>query len=138
MKLTLSIAALLVAIALVLTVVLYAPPQDVQGSQLQGMDYNATTTGESTAQNVESLLKTGSGSLAQVALMGAATGVMSLYDATTSDASLRDAGQATTSNLIAAFPNSAAANTYMFDATFNRGLLLITDGTAPTSTITWR
>lgn len=112
--------------------------QIAQGSVFQGNEYNSTTTDSIGSQALERVLKTGQGALAQVTITGAAAGELYLYNATTSDATARDSSQATSSLLIAHFPDSTAVGTYTFDAVFTRGLLVVQEATAPTTTIMWR
>lgn len=113
-----------------------APSANV-GSVSISNEYHATTT--STGRfNVPYTLQTISGTLGSVIITGAATGVINIYDATTTNASLRSADQATSSILIATFPASAAANTYTFDQIFTRGLIYDVVGTMPTTTVTYR
>lgn len=99
-----------------------------------GDEYLATTTNAASANT--RTLKAGRGALGQVTITGAAAGTMTFYDATTSNSTLRT-GQLATSSLavIADFPASAAAGTYMFDAGFSNGLLLVTTGVAATSSV---
>ena len=120
-----------------------APESESFGSVVQGNEYLATTTCPNstlcgnTANSVR-LLKTGYGAVGQITITGAGAGELSLYNATTSNVSARAADKATSTIAIALAPASAAANTYVFDAVFTDGLLLVVGATAPTSTITWR
>lgn len=113
--------------------------QDSLGSVSVSSEYHATTTGETTQNSslTEKLLKGGPGVLGQVTLTGAQTGRIFLYNATTSDNELR-ADVSTTTLLIAFIEESQVEGTYIFDAQFISGLLLITEGTQPTTTITYR
>ena len=117
-------------------------PDLTAGSTVTGSEYIATSTAANTiyAASIGSqTLKTGFGSLAQVTITGANTGVFNLYNATTSDVNKRTGNKATSTILIASFPASAAAGTYTFDATFTDGLYLdLISGSLPTSTITYR
>ncbi len=139
------LAVISIGVALVLMVLTYGTKPQVMGSAIQGQDYYATTTGSTPGLGLPTikLLKNGSGSFASVIVTtaGATGGFTDVYDATTSDATQRDATQATSSILIAEFPNNLAAGTYVFDAQASRGLLIVnsaTAGTRATSTITWR
>lgn len=104
------------------------------GSVTTGQEYLATTTNAASLNT--RTLKAGRGALGQVTITGAGAGTMTFYDATTSNSTLRT-GQLATSSLavIADFPASAAAGTYMFDAGFSNGLLLVTTGVAATSSV---
>ncbi len=110
------------------------------GSIETGQEYNSTTTTQYTTGTFASwrTLKTGQGSLGSVIVTGANTGWMMLLDATTTNVNLR-ANRATSTLVIAELPASLAAGTYVFDATFTAGLLLVNAaGVSPTSTVTWR
>lgn len=100
-----------------------------------GEEYLATTT--YAASTAVRTLKAGYGALGQVTITGANTGVMTLYDATTSDVTKRVLA---TSSLpvIADFPASVAAGTYVFDARFSSGLLLVSSGAVATSSIMYK
>lgn len=76
------------------------------------------------------------GSFVQTAA-GTAGGNINIYDATTSNRTLRWP-QATSSILLASLPTNATVGTYTFDVEFKRGLLVVVDGTVGTTTITYR
>lgn len=140
--LTLSLAGVL-ALFSVFVYFVSIQPESARGSIIQGFEYNSTSTaanslyGAQTASEV--LLKTGAGSLAQVTITGANTGVLNFYNATTSNVNLRTGNTPTSTILIASFPASAAAETYIFDAQFTTGLIyVLEDGNLPTTTIMWR
>lgn len=128
--------ALLLAAASLAALSLWFRPINVQGSTFVGSEYQATTTAASIAVPIR-YVKTGWGSLGSVVVTGANTGKLYLYNATTSNVTLRG-GKATTSILLAEMPASVAAGTYTFDVEFTDGLMVVTEGSAPTSTITWR
>lgn len=134
---TLPAAILSIAIVVLALVLFMRPAQQAFGSVSQGSEYHSTTTTQ-TFFPAESLVETGNGALGSVVITGAATGIINIYDATTSNVNLRT-GQAPTSTiLIASFPASTAAGTYTIDrATFN-GLYVSVVGNIPTSTITFR
>lgn len=99
--------------------------------------YNSTTTRAfpaGTALTSPTTLSAGFGSVGSVVITGAATGVIVLYDATTTGP---HSDHATTT--IASFPASTAAGTYVLDARYDRGLVYVLEGgTVGTSTITWK
>lgn len=118
-------------------------PLAAEGSAMQGMEYQSTSTAASSVYGAQTasqvLLKTGQGSLAQVTITGSNTGIINFYNATTSSAALRTGQAASSTILIASFPASTAAGTYTFDASFVSGLLMTREGgNQPTSTIMWR
>ena len=94
--------------------------------------YGATITGSQ-------IIKTGQGSLGQVVITGANTGVVNFYNATTTNVSSRTGQPATSTILIASLPASLAAGTYVFDAFYTAGLYIeLVGGAMPTSTISYR
>lgn len=107
-------------------------------------EYTATSTATSniygaTINSGITLIRTGQGSIGSVVITGAAAGVLNFYDATTSDVTKRASQFASSSILIASLPASLAAGTYVFDSQYNYGLLVVlSSGTMPTSTITYR
>jgi type II secretory pathway pseudopilin PulG len=139
---TYSIIGILLAAALI-AYLMSVQPWNAQGSVIQGNEYQATSTAANALYgartDTEGLLKTGYGSLAQVTITGANTGILNFYNATTSNVNLRTGNTASSSILIASFPASAAAGTYTFDATVTTGLLYVLEGgNMPTTTIMWR
>lgn len=136
MKQYLIIGGIIMLVVIVLLVV-KSPSTLPLGSISDGQSYNSTTTKAFSWTNLP-VLKTGSGTLGSVVLTGVAAGNITLYDATTSNVSLRTGQKATSTIYLGSVPNSAAAGTYTFDTTFNDGLLVDVQATTPTSTITWR
>ena len=110
------------------------------GSISSGEEYISTTTSAGLLGVANfTLLKSRSGALGSVTITGADTGVIYLYDATTTDITLRASSMSSSTIVLAEIPASLVAGTYVFDALFNHGLLYhLYNGTAPTSTITWR
>lgn len=144
---TLNIALVVVlAVMFGMLLVLIQKPWQLSGSVIQGNEYNATSTRNyegTVLTNLTRLKNAGdncvAGSLAQVTITGANTGIIRFWDATTTDSTQRAAVYASSTLLIATIPASAAAGTYTFDATFDCGLIYeLQGGLAPTSTIMWR
>jgi hypothetical protein len=112
----------------------------VQGSVTYGSDYLATTTSTTLSGSIISvqLLKTGQGSFGSFIQTGAGTGSgnIEVYNATTSNVSLRTGQVASSTILLASIPVSAVANTYIYDIQFTTGLLLVwpTSGLGTTTT----
>ena len=104
------------------------------GSIQDGQAYTSTTTysklGVPTFTTTQQI-KTYGGTLGSVVITGAVAGRMVFMDATsTTDVS---------STTISVFPASTAANTYVLDAAFGRGLIVESvSALQPTTTITWR
>ncbi len=78
------------------------------------------------------------GILGSVIITGANTGYLTIYDATTTDATKRTTVATTSLRVITQIPASAAAQTYTFDAVYQYGLVAEWIGNVATSTITWR
>lgn len=141
MKYSLTLVAVF-AIAVVMYVAVQPAPK-ADASVVTGSEYYATTTAQAVlfgnTITAGKTLKNGYGALGSVVITGANTGVMNFYDATTTDVNMRTGNRATSTILIASIPASAPANTYVFDATVNNGLLLdLPSGNMPTTTITYR
>jgi len=135
-----------IALAIFVSVYLLGASQQTfqaSASTIMGNDYQATSTAASSmfgAQTAgDQVIKTGSGTLSSVVILGANTGVMNFYDATTTNVLARTGNIATTSILIASFPASVAAGTYTLDVEFSTALLVeLYSGSFATSTITYR
>ena len=107
------------------------------GSIQDGNAYSSVTTatGLTTAKD---LIKLGSGTLGSVVITGAAAGTFEIYDATTTNASLRTITATSSLVKLASFPTSAAVGTYTFDTAFSNGLIVAFTGTQGTTTVTYR
>lgn len=106
-------------------------------------EYLATSTAASTIYGAtitgDSIIKTGRGTLGSVVVLGANTGILNFYDATTTNVDARTGNKATSTILVASLPASLAAGTYTFDVEFSDGLFMdLVSGNAPTTTITYR
>ncbi len=117
--------------------------QIAQGSNnAEASDYMATSTAASNAYGaftIGRVIRKGSGSFGSVIITGANTGIVNIYDATTTDVTLRTGQTATSTILLASFPASTAAGTYTFDAVYKQGLYVdLVAGNMPTTTITFR
>lgn len=112
------------------------------GSVSVSSEYVATSTAANTVYGgftTGRLIKSGYGTLGQVTITGANTGIVNIYNATTTNVNLRAGNKATSTILIASIPASAAAGTYVFDAQFTDGLFLdLNSGIMPTTTVTYR
>ena len=115
-------------------------PESVVGSVRSTDEYTATTTGEFlslTGTNNVTTLKFGRGSVGSIVITGTTTGEIFLFDATTTDNSLR-ASVATSSLFLVSVPVSTVVGTYQYDVEFNTGLVFVIKGIQPTTTITYR
>lgn len=115
----------------------------VEASVQVGNQYQSTTTpllpvGRNLCPARVGVASSTTGSLGSVVITKAGTGDFTVYDATTTNITLR--GNVSTSSLIiASFPSNPTAGTYTFDSEFKRGLLVdYTAATVSTSTITYR
>lgn len=112
------------------------------GSTIQGNDYQATTTAGSSVYGSitgSKLIKTGYGSLGTVVITGANTGIVNIYDATTTDITKRTGNTATATILIASLPASLTTGDYVFDTALSWGLYVdLVSGIMPTTTIAFR
>lgn len=115
---------------------LFTFQQQGKASITMGSEYMSTTTYALAVS--ERILKTSFGSLGSVVITGDNTGLITLYNATTSDVTKRTGNKATSTITIADFPASSPEGTYTFDVEFTDGLLLVTSGSEATSTITYR
>lgn len=143
-KILLTLGTLVVLMGGVITGLLWAGRVPVALSSVRaGDEYYATSTAPNNVYGAtivgDQLIRTGAGSLGSVTITGAGTAAWSIYDATTTDVTARTGQKATSTILLVNFPASAAAGTYVFDATYNTGLLLeVHSGDVPTSTILYR
>lgn len=135
--LTLSFTFTLFAFLLIAT---NRPPEQAMASVMQGGEYHATTTSPSVLipTVMPLVILANSGTLGSVVITGSGTGAFQLIDATTSDITKRTGNIATSSLVLASFPNSPTVGTYTFDIAFYKGLLFDTNGTQSTTTITYR
>lgn len=107
------------------------------GSVARGNDYYSIVTATGLTAN-KGLLKLGSGTFGSVVITGAAAGTFEVYDATTTNATLRTITATSSLRRLASFPTNAAAGTYTFDTAFNQGLIVAFTGTQGTTTVTYR
>ena len=110
--------------------------QTAKGSvEFTGAAYQSTTTRpvSGVALTSPTVLSLGQGVFGSVVITGAATGVINIYDGTTTAS---HSNRATTT--LATFPASTAAGTYVFDVQYLDGLIYEVVGTVGTSTITWK
>lgn len=142
----LLIGGLVVVVALVLGFSMKSGaegPKVIGSTALQNA-YQSTTTGSGTGYNlapaVVTLADTGLGSpcvLGSIIPTVTAAGIITVYDATTSNVSLR-AGATSTLRVLASFAASPTVGVYTFDSQCYKGLLFTSVGTQGTTTITYR
>lgn len=139
-------SAVIAALLVIMTIFALSTRQEkVFGSVRVGDQYQSTTTPTvadrtnlcpAIAGNGRASSTTGL--LGSVNVLSAGTGAMVIYDATTTNASLRSSDQATTTLILADYPTGFATTSNHFDIEFKRGLLVdYTTGVA-TSTISYR
>ena len=105
------------------------------GSVSRFSEYTSTTTKtfNGTSLATPSVLVLGPGTLGSITITGANTGVINIYDGT-STVTNKQTGTTT----LATIPASTVAGTYTFDSLFTNGLVIEEIGLVPTSTITYR
>lgn len=121
----------------VFAIVLISRPQTVTkfGGVNYGSEMQSTTTRDFAGTALTTrVLKTEPGALGSITITGANTGIIRIFDATTTG---EHSLHATTT--LAEIPASAAAGTYVFDVIATRGIVFeVVSGLAPTSTISYR
>lgn len=117
------------------------PPFVALGSVPVGNQYQSTTTPSvADATNLcparVGTASSTTGVLGSVNVLKSGAGELVIYDATTTNASLRSADQSTSTIRLADFNTSPTAGSYHFDIAFKRGLLVdyTTTGTGVSST----
>ena len=133
--------AIIIGVVFIIMTMLVTSIQTVQGSVSVTDEYRATTTGEfMTAEGTGAIMTIVSRSpmLGSIVITGLTTGEMFVYDATTTDITLRAATFSTSSITRVHIPPSLAVGVYTFDIQMDKGLIIETVGTAPTTTITYR
>ena len=139
---TLTIALLLfVAMALGALTIILQIPQRAVGSVAVGNQYQSTTTPQvadrtNLCPGVFGISSSTTGVLGSVNVMISGGGEIVIYDATTTNSTLRTPPIATSSMILALIPASSTVGSYHFDIAFKRGLLIdITEtGTGVSST----
>lgn len=139
----LSLIITSVIAVVLMTVLLWSNASPAIGSVEVSNEYQATTTGQTadlsiTASKLITNATRQRGALGSVVITGANTGFVWIYDATTTNATLRAPSAGTSTILIASFPPSTAVGTYTFDAEYTNGLLVEISGIAPTTTVSFR
>ncbi|MEK7180130.1 MAG: hypothetical protein AAB706_01530 [Patescibacteria group bacterium] len=139
----------ILALAILLTVIgvfsiIWQNPWQVNASVRVGDQYQATTTpqvadGANLCPARLGMASSTTGVLGSVNFLNANTGTLTIYDATTTDNTLR-VSAATSSLILAEFPTSPTEGSYHFDIEFQRGLLIdySNTNTVGTSTISYR
>ncbi len=137
-KYILSVSILIVALAIF--AVLLQRPQQSLGSVGVGNDYTATSTRNFNGTALTNLTRLEcKQAFARVTITGANTGIVRFWDATTTNANLRDASQSSSTLQKFDLPASLVAGVYDFDAQLKYGLIYeLVSGNAPTSTVACR
>lgn len=108
------------------------------GSVSDSYAYSSVVTGVTSSFPASGqLVKSGGGVLGSVVVTGTGTGLMELYDATTTNVNLR-AGATSTLTKLASFANSPTVGTYVFDVAFSQGLIIGFVGAQASTTVTYR
>lgn len=124
-----------IALSLVAFVVSFNSKSISLGSVMPGGEYHSTTTRTFNGTAIANLqvLKSEPGTLGSIIITGKNTGVITLYDATST---VTNTAWATST--LATFPTNAPEGTYTFDVPFYKGLLIEYSSALATSTITYR
>src|SRR3990167_8742434 len=140
-KNTLALAVLLAVIGVFS--IIWQKPWQALGSVAVGNQYQATSTPQVADATNLCPARVGNAS-STTGVLGSvnilkqpSSGTLTIYDATTTDATQR-APMATTSLILAAFPANATTSSYHFDIEFTRGLLIDYTATVVDSTISYR
>lgn len=115
--------------------VVFHGPYIVNATAIDGQANFSTTTPQSTS--ITTLAFRG-GIFSSVIITKTDTGTMLFYDATTSDVTKRTGNTATSSLLLTSFAASPTAQAYPYDIQLTNGLLMITTGSAASTTVTWK
>lgn len=114
-------------------------------SVVVGNEYTISTTTRSFAgvamnnlQNLTGTTTAKTGVFGSFLITGANTGVIYLWDATTSDVTQRAPSMSSSTILLATFPASAAAQSYPLEVAFKRGVLVESVGSIATGTMLYR
>lgn len=120
-------------IVLLICVVLNQSNQFVKASVEQGHEYHATTTGAAffSATGISKVIQSYPGAFGSFIVGSTGTGIVTIYDATTSNALLRTNTATTTLGVI---DTSKAVGTYTFDVIAQFGILAETNNLAIGST----
>lgn len=130
---------IIVAMILLTAVMIYDKAQKVEASVSYGNDYLSTTTDATWLTLAPQLLLSKTGSLGSVVIQTIGTGSLTLYDATTTNNSLRTTSVATSTITLANWQITTSLGTYTFDTSFKNGLIAVWVGTNnATTTITYR
>lgn len=114
-----------------------APVTPIFGSVVDGQAYTATSTKDQLGNSIAdyAVLKSGGGVYGAFVVTGANAGIVFVYDATTTNATLRTNPATTT---LASYPASLVAGEYPCECTFNYGLLVDYGSGIATGTISWK
>jgi len=110
------------------------------GSVNVGGEYRSKVLDQysSTHSNSYYYFKKSSGTLGSIILNATGSGYSIFYDATTTDATLRNNVATSSLDVLAVIVNNQPAGVYVYDITFKNGLLGVLSSTLATTTITWR
>lgn len=121
--------------------------QIVQAGVDRGSEYIATTTGQGggftggvarVAYDLGDPNATIAGTLGSIYFATVTTAPVDIYDATTTDITLRTGNLATTSLLLASFPSGTGTSTVALDVRYRYGVIAVFKGTVSSTTITTR
>lgn len=135
------LTALVLGLSIIVGSFILQPKQNF-GAVVTGSEYTSTSTAQNSVYGAitgPGRIKSGFGSLGTIVITGANTGIINLYDATTTDVTKRTGNVATSTILIASIPSSLVAGDYVYDVSLSYGLYLdLVSGNMPTTTISYR
>ncbi len=130
------LGVLILVLGIVVGSISFSKNKNINGSVAQGNEYHATSTKAGVTGGTMTLpatLCSTGGSLGSVVITGAGTGIVNIYDGTST---VTNSQYGTTT--LASFPASTAAGTYTFDLATYRGIAIDATGNVATATITYR
>lgn len=137
MKTTILIYVVSVLLAVGITYFVTKPDvEPVVSGVTVGNEYNYVSV--TPVSSAPAMLKTGPGAFGSFIISTAGTGRLILYDATTTQSTLRTIQATSSLPIVATIEPSQAVGDYVYDVVFNGGLLIDYVGTQGTSTITYR
>jgi hypothetical protein len=126
----------IVLLVILIGITWYKNAPNPMGSISLGSSYKSTTTSSAV---VNPVIKTEGGTLGSVILAITGTAPLTIYDATTTDATKRTITATSSLRVLAYFGASPTVGTYTFDSEFYYGLLASWgSGTIASTTITYR
>jgi hypothetical protein len=132
----LFITMFLVALIVVMLLFKGTPVEQSLSGATAGNEYQSLTTMATTSPSY--LIYKGAGTFGSIVISTLGTGNVIFYDATSTTYWKRTIQATTSLPVIATIGASQAAGTYVYDTTFNGGLMAVYNGAQGTSTVMFR